>query len=424
MNYIREVNMKEVKLATKPIMLEDKNIKTIDISLIYPFLFQEEDAFNYDIMINILNNHSAAYPNEKEFSVEVSKRLIIHYRASLRTLGENAFIRFDLTIPKKDITPEYDLEEAIKFFKDTIAKPFAKDGKFDEKTFEREREYILARMEDSNNNNIYAQSFNRFIKVIDPKEEVFISLDTDLQHLKDANAKRSYNLYKEIVLSSDPLIYVFGNYEEKEIISLLEKYFPSKNKDKCFELKYDRIFHPETHEYVEEKSKFNQTSLFMLYDCKNIKPEEKEYLSLIGNILGGSENDLIFKQLRLYNNLVYSSNVAKYNYNGLILIETHLNYANKDRAIELIKETFTSLKDKKFLEEAISKLLKGIEVDMLRQSDSKYGVLVNKIDNDLQFRTLEHIYDCYKSMKIDDILAFLERINLNTIYVLRGENND
>ncbi|MDE5630734.1 MAG: insulinase family protein, partial [Bacilli bacterium] len=306
--------MKEVKMKTKPTMLEDKNIKTIDISLIYPFLFQDEDTFNYDLMVSILNNHSAAYPNEKDFAVEVSKRLIIHYRAALKTIGDTSFLRFDLTIPQKNITPEYDIEEAIKFFKDTIFNPFAKEESFDERTFEREREYVLARMEDSNNNNIYAQSFNRFIKLIDPQEEVFASIDTDLMNLKNANAKRSYQLYKEIVFNTDPLIYVFGNYEEKEIMDLLEKYFPSQKSEKNFELKYDNIFHPSPRDYIEEHSKFNQTVLFMLYDCQNITPDEKEYLSLIGNILGGSENDLIFKQLRLNNNLVYSTNVAKYIY--------------------------------------------------------------------------------------------------------------
>ncbi len=415
--------MKEVKLKTKPVMLEDKNIKTIDISLIYPFILNDEDEFNYEIMVSILNNHSADYPNEKDFSIEVSKRLIIHYHASRRSLGENSFIRFDLTIPQKGITPEYDIEEAIKFFKETIFNPFVDGEKFDERTFEREREYISARINDSNKNNIYSQSFNRFVKIIDPEEELFFSVETDLKYLESANAKRSYELYKEIVLNQEPLIYVFGNYED-DITNLLEKYFPSKNEDKNIQLKYDHIFHPKQNGYIEETSKFNQTALFMMYDIKDIIPEEKEYLSLIGNILGGSENDLIFKQLRLNNNLVYSSNVAKYNYYGLLLVETHLNYENKDRAIELVKETLASLKDKKLLEECIAKLLKGLEVDMLRQSDSKYGVLVTKIDTDLHFRTLEHIYESYKNMKLDDIIAFLDRINLNTIYVLRGENND
>ena len=415
--------MKEVKLKNKPVMLEDKNIKTIDISLIYPFLLKDEDEFNYEIMVSILNNHSADYPNEKDFSIEVSKRLIIHYHASRRSLGDNSFIRFDLTIPKKGITPEYDIEEAIKFFKETIFNPFADGKKFDERTFEREREYISARINDSNKNNIYSQSFNRFVKIIDPKEELFFSVETDLKYLESANAKRSYELYKEIVLNQEPLIYVFGNYED-DLTNILEKYFPSKSEDKTIQLKYDHIFHPKQNDYIEETSKFNQTALFMMYDIKDIVPEEKEYLSLIGNILGGSENDLIFKQLRLNNNLVYSSNVAKYNYYGLLLVETHLNYENKDRAIELIKETLASLKDKKLLKECIAKLLKGLEVDMLRQSDSKYGVLVKKIDNDLHFRTLEHIYESYKNMKLDDIIAFLDRINLNTIYVLRGENND
>lgn len=415
--------MKEVKLKTKPIMLEDKNIKTIDISLIYPFYYQDEDEFNYQIMASILNSHSASYPNEKEFSVEVSKRLIIHYRACLRNLGDNCFLRFDLTIPQKGITPEYDLEEAIRFFKDTITNPLADGIKFDEQAFERERDYIFARMDDSNKNSIYSQSFNRLINLIDPKEEIFISHETDMKNLKNSNAKRSYEIYKETVLNNDHLTYVFGNYEEQEILDLLEKYFPSKNSEITFDCKYDHIFHPDKHEYVEETTKFNQTTLFMLYDCQDITPDEKEYLSLIGNILGQSENDLIFKQLRLNNNLVYSSNVAKYNYNGFLLVETHLNYENKDRAIELINETFKSLKDKKFLSDCIAKLLKGLEVDMLRQSDSKYGGFANRIDTDLRFRTIEQIYESYKKMKIDDIIAFLDRINLNTTFVLRGENN-
>lgn len=416
--------MKEVKLKTSPVMLEDKNIRTIDISLIYPILSKNEDTFNYEIMASLLNNRSGTYPNEKDFSVEVSKRLILHYRAILRYIGENLYVRFDISIPESGITPEYSIEEALKFFKDTIYYPMLDGDKFDELAFEREREYILARINDSNNNNIYLQSFNKFIKLVDPIEEVFTGVESNLKYLKSASAKRSYELYKEAILNNDPLIYVFGNYNEEEIKPLLKKYFPSKNKEIKIPLKYDKVFHPLKHEYVEETSKFNQTALFMLYDVTDFKLEEKEYLTLIANILGQNENDLIFKALRLNNNLVYSSSVTKYTYNGLMLVETHLKYENKDQAITLVKETLESLKNRVYLEECIKKLLKGLEVDMLRRDDSKYGEMDTKIDSDLHFRTVDYIYESYKKMKIEDILAILSRMELKTIYVLRGEKND
>lgn len=416
--------MKEVKYNTKPIMLEDKNIRTIDISLIYPVIAKDEDTFNYEIMVSLLNTHSADFPNEKDFSVEVSKRLILHYRAYLRYVGDNLYIRFDLYIPESGIIPEYSIEEAIKFFKNIIYNPYAENGMFNEKAFEREREYILARLNDSKENNIYYQSFTKFIKTIDPEEEVFTCVDSNIKYVNMASPKRSYELYQESIVNNDPLIYVFGNYDEEEISSLLTKYFPAKEESKIIPLKYDKVFHPEKHEYIEETSKFNQTALFMLYEVSDFSPKEKEYLSLIGNILGQSENDLIFKQLRLKNNLVYSSNITKYIHNGLILIETYLNYENKDKAIELIKETISSLKDKKFLQECINRLLKGLEVDLLRKQDSKYGEIVTKIDHDLKLRPLEEIYETYKNMKIDDIISFIERIELNTTYILRGEQND
>lgn len=126
--------MKEVKYNTKPIMLEDKNIRTIDISLIYPVIAKDEDTFNYEIMVSLLNTHSADFPNEKDFSVEVSKRLILHYRAYLRYVGDNLYIRFDLYIPESGIIPEYSIEEAIKFFKNIIYNPYAENGMFNEKS--------------------------------------------------------------------------------------------------------------------------------------------------------------------------------------------------------------------------------------------------------------------------------------------------
>ena len=416
--------MEEVKLKTQPTMIKDKNIRTIDLSLIFPTIAKDEDVSNYEIMVSLLNTCSHAYPNEKDFSVEVSKRLILYYHASLRYIGENLYIRFDMSIPESKITPEYSIEDALKFFKETIYCPYANDDSFNENAFEREREYILARINDSKAHSIYYQSFTKFTKLVDPNEEIFLSVDSNLKYAENASAKRSYELYKEVILENDPLIYLFGNYEDSEIKPLLAKYFPAKKDFITIPLKYEKIFHPLKHDYIEETSKFNQTALFMLYDVSNYNSNEKEYLSLIGNILGQSENDLIFKQLRLYNNLVYSSDVTKYTYNGLILVETHLNYTSVNQAMELIKETFSSLKDKKFLQECINRLLKGLEVDMLRKEDSKYGKLVIKIDDDLKFRTIEYIYDCYKKMNIDDILSFIERIELNTIYVLRGENND
>ncbi len=91
---------------------------------------------------------------------------------------------------------------------------------------------------------------------------------------------------------------------------------------------------------------------------------------------------------------------------------------------KIIKSVFTKLKDKEFLTLCLNKLIKGLEVDLLREEDSQGKLLNNTINNDLDILTTEELLERTKSVKVDDLIKFIDRIKITNEMFFRGEEND
>ena len=85
---------------------------------------------------------------------------------------------------------------------------------------------------------------------------------------------------------------------------------------------------------------------------------------------------------------------------------------------------FLKLKDKEFLTLCLNKLIKGLEVDLLREEDSQGKLLNNTINNDLDILTTEELLERTKSVKVDDLIKFIDRIKITNEMFFRGEEND
>lgn len=415
--------MDKLVLSTKTKFIKNDTIKTMEFVLIFPTKYDKKDVFSLRILKMFLSNYSKKYPTEKEFRKELSRHMIINLSMSTKSIGDNLFVRFDLTLPMDNIIEGYDIEESFKFFVETIYNPLEESGHLDDKHFEREIEFIRTRLEDSNR-SIYGASFDRLVELIDRDEVIFTHHDTSLKYLNNTTSSSTYNLYKDVVLNGKFISYVYGNFDEEKVNKLIKKYLPHEDEELVIDKNYHTLYDGGVKEYYEETSKFNQTALYMVYSVRNMDESDREYFSLLGNVLGQNENDLIFNNLRIKNNLVYSSSVTKYVYSGILIIETYLQYKNVKKAIKLIKETIDSLRDKDYLQSCIDRLLRGIEIDLLRASDSKYFRIENEIDEDLDYRPLKELYDKYKAMNIDDVIKFIDRIEENATFVMRGEKDE
>ena len=354
--------MDKLKFTNKPYIIKKEDISTIDFSIIFPCTYDYNHMYDTLLIKQIVANTSEKYKTEQEFKKQKLKNMIIRYNVNTFRCNHNLFFEFDLTIPNPKKVKTFELESAFKFFVDAIYHPNIEDEAFNHYQFEREKEYIKMSIQDSLK-NIYQYSYQRFIHYCDDNGLLKNNIHQNIEMLDKVNSKDLLSYYKKIIIHNNPICYVYGDVEENYINKLFEKYFPLEQKNIILKKDYNCFLKPclQTKE-IEEKSNYNQSALYMGYKVQNMKEEEKEYLSLICNILNGKENDLIFKALRIENNLIYSPYFNYYKNYGLFVIEVYLKSDSKEKVIHVIQKVMNDLNNETFLKECLEKSLKELNM--------------------------------------------------------------
>lgn len=417
--------MKKLKLNSSPYIVKNTNYSTITFVIYYPYKYDKIHMYDLELIKQLVMNYSYEYKSEQEFRKEKVKRLIIGFNCTIKTIHNNLFVIFTLTVPNPKIVKNFDIEDAFKFFYNTIYNPNIVNGEFDHNQFQREKEYIKFSIQNALK-NISCDSYQRFIKYVDDIGDLKNNVYNNLELLEDSNPKSLYEYYKNIIINNSPVCIVYGDIDKDFIENLYYKYFKKIENEIIFDKDYDSYLSiNQVTNYIEENSNYNQSVLCMAYKVENMCEDDKLFLKLLCSILNSRETNLIFKKLRLDNNLIYFHRFNRYIKKGMFVIEAYIDKINKDITIEKIKEILVEINDKELIIEYINKIIKGLEYKLIELKDSKYYELDKFTDDLFEFNySLEYVYNFYKEIDIDDFMNFLSRIKLDTVYFFKGENNE
>ena len=388
-----------IKLTSKPHIVKYKNTGKIKILLTYCTKYDKKYIFYLILMRQIILNSSYKYKTENEYKKAYRTFMLIAEDLAVRKLKNNLFITFTLVIPNPKKVKSFDIDKAFKFFIDTIYKPNVVDNKhFNDKVFEREREFLKNDIVYSLK-NVYSQSYQKFVNIVDDDGMLKDNIYNNMDMIDSANSEELYNIYKNMNL-------------------------PVKTID--IEYDYDNFLKPfEKTKDVTDDTEFNQSVLYTAYKIKNATKKDKNCLNIIKNILGSGSDSLLFKKLRLESGFVYSCKAWTNDRAGLLVIESYVNNDCKDKVVECLQDIFKSLKNKKFLQENINRVAEKVQYSLIRDKDNinkKLNDFVNKL---LKFGpNVEELFTIYKNMKVEELLEFLDRLTLDTIYFSRGEFNE
>lgn len=412
--------MRTIKLSTKPTLIHDENVHVIDFKLIYPVEFKPEYPIINNFLSHLLCESTALIPDETEFQREKLRKTVLEYSYYVNTLCDNMYIIFSFSIPQEGLISDYNLEESFAFVVDCLKNPILKNKEVDQEKFLHAKEFFLKR-HNSAKQDIYGSNDIESKKIIDPDEHLGMNYENYGKYLNNITWDDLYNFYQKNIINNSFLSYVNGNISESEINRLFNKYLPQNQDSIEINIEYFKLLPMAKTQYHEIETKFNQAELIMEYQVEDMVEEEKIILSTIVNILNASENNLIFDCLRVKNSLVYDAYVSSYGSFGMFTVEAFIDSSNKDRVIELVNEVMASLYDEEKLSACFEKLKEGYKVDLLKENDSLYKELNNRINNDLDITTISKDYKSLLNLNIKDIIKFLDKIKLtNTILFKEG----
>jgi len=415
----------KIQIKNEPIIFDNKDFQTILIKVYFPFHRNEEDIAKLSLLPSLLNYVCEKYPTEEEFMVACQKNFILSNFCSSTSLGDTNFITFSFCIPDTYTLDKKFIEEQFKIFHEMMYHPKTNYHQFPKKEFERELENIKNGISKVLK-NVDSYATIKAKELVDDQNLLSSTIYNHLDQIDLLNENSLYEFYQEKVINNQPMIYLFGNMNHKEITELCKKYLYLREfKNTEIEInQYNYLKVREEVKEIKEQSSFHNSIYMNFYKVKNMQRKDEIYLGLLTELLSSSTSRILQKKLRDESNLVYSTVAFNYSNYGLLGTSSSINKENIIEVKKKIDEAFKELTKIKKIDTLLKRIKEKHRINLIRLQDKKGSLFSDYIRKETGIDiTSEEYYKEILPITAKDINKFLKRLQLDSTYFLEeGEH--
>lgn len=406
--------------------IKTDRFKTVHMEIIFRKNIVKEELVNYAFLVDMLMESSKNYPKRKDVITKLEElyKLVV-YGTTVKTgnvLNSNFMADF---IDPKFIDEEDYLENVIKFIFEMLMNPNATNEEFDLKEFNFVKERLKREIK-SIDENPFKSSMRKAIEAMDKSSVTAFPLMGSVEELDDITPSSLYKYYKKLFKDNTCDIFIIGNVDSDNIVSLIQKYFKHRyiNTNKLLL----RVDNKEKKKVTtkEDVSENLQANLVMIYNIGELPEVERHVTMQVFNYIFGSGGltSKLYKRIREENSLCYNISTLYLKYDELLVIHISLDTANVKRAVSMVKKCLKEMQTGDFLDSDLEDAKKSISLALDLTSDNNSSLLNNYVFH--EFDNLPLIDERKKSLaKLtkEDVVNVSKKLKLNTIYVLKGKEN-
>lgn len=406
--------------------IKTDRFKTVHMEIIFRKNIVKEELVNYAFLVDMLMESSKNYPKRKDVITKLEElyKLVV-YGTTVKTgnvLNSNFMADF---IDPKFIDEEDYLENVIKFIFEMLMNPNATNEEFDLKEFNFVKERLKREIK-SIDENPFKSSMRKAIEAMDKSSVTAFPLMGSVEELDDITPSSLYKYYKKLFKDNTCDIFIIGDVDSDNIVSLIQKYFKHRyiNSNKLVL----RVDNKEKKKVTtkEDVSENLQANLVMIYNIGELPEVERHVTMQVFNYIFGSGGltSKLYKKIREENSLCYNISTLYLKYDELLAIHISLDTANVKRAVSMVKKCLKEMQTGDFLDSDLEDAKKSISLALDLTSDNNSSLLNNYVFH--EFDNLPLIDERKKSLaKLtkEDVVNVSKKLKLNTIYVLKGKEN-
>ena len=407
-------------------MINTDKFKTITVRVVFHTPIIKEEITKRNLISDILLQSSEKYSSKRDLTIEAEDLYAADISTNNNRLGNYIFTSFHLQVLQDKYTEEGNLEKAFEFLSEIIFHPdVTKEG------FKKDKlELVKSNAEialDSLKEDATAYSLIRMAEAFDKENPISYRMTGYKEDLDDIDERNLYESYLNMINNDYVDIFVVGDYDKKEMLSLIKKYFKFKKikKQKTSYLIKEkkcrgrRLFAKETIDNTQSK-------LAIACTLNKLTEYERNYPLVLANIiLGGGPDSKLFKEVREKNSLCYTIHSISNKLDNVLIISAGINKDNFDKTVNIITESINSMKKGKFTDQDIkmAKELYNTSAEELEENE-------NRIINEYLYEEilgLEPIEERVKKMsKVTkhQITKVCKKIGMDTVFLLEGVNDE
>lgn len=406
--------------------IKTDKFKKVKIRINFKEVTDKEKIVYRNMLSLILLEATMNFPTRRLLDIECENLYNIMINAGSTASGNYNILQFSTVFLNEKYTEKGMLDESLRFFLSFIFEPYTIDGKFDDQAFNNAKNILKEDIE-SFNDNPGRYAFSRLYENMCPDSVLRYRSTGYMEDLEKVTSEKLYEYYKELLRTNFVDIFVMGNINIDETTKMIGKYFEINT------IKRKNISHFVTQNnfrrkpvIIKEQKPINQSILILGSKLKGITDFEKKYvLPLYNEILGGSPDSKLFREVREKNSLCYSISSTHSGIASLEYISAGIDKENFDKALKIIniqvKKMSTGDFEEKVLNQAKTTFLASIKEI---EDDMNSIINIYEAHEYLDYDLLDEREKNIQFVTVNDIINVSKKIYLDTIYLLEGGKQD
>ena len=404
--------------------IKSNKFKTVLINTIIINEFNAQDITKEKVLSEYLINTNKYYSNE----IEMSKRYMELYdpEVDIYDIFRDVHSKcFDISFLNEKYTEKGMNKKIIDFYFSLIFDINEKNNKLDEVNLNMSKQTLKTEEIIKRESSAETAYKNAMSKI---RDDLPITKNNriDLDLIDKINSEDLLKYYKDRLRKGKFLVFVIGDLEEDEIKELIDNNLNNKVYNNSISYKKDfNVTKSDEELVVKEKSSFNETIIYNIYKLLYLTEREKYIvLPIFNEIIGGSSSKL-FNNVREKNSLAYYI-YSNYSSNqSIYYIYAGIQKENYDKTIKLINKEINNMKNGNITIDEINSAKETILSNILKSLDSQRSILYN-LESIILYERDDYntLKDKFISVTKDEIINLSNKLNLDIIYSLEGDNNE
>ncbi len=402
---------------------KEEKFKYTDVCLKFRKKIEKKDLIYLRLLKSLLTKSSFEYKTTRLLNIK--KEDLYNPEIFITSYRKGNIINFEFWISILDdkYTQKNNFNESINFGMSILFNPDIENNCWNNKYFDIEKNRVIDEINSIKENpRLYSdiQAFKAFDK------DGIVSYNIyDLEELNNITSTSLYEYYINFINNSLLDIYVCGNNDINNLITLFKKHIKNKilkKNDLNPYLEYSKIRNKIL--IAKEKSNYKESRLIIINKTNKLTEFEEKYVTPIYNyILGGGTNSLLFDNIREKYNLCYSIFSSFNSYDHLLVINSSIDSKNFLKVKKSIEDNILNMRKGNFSKNQLNNFIELFKTNIQSIEDSIENIIYYMQSYEYNSDNLETKLEHFKKVTKKDIIKVSKKIDIDTIYLLEGDSN-
>lgn len=405
--------------------VQTNQTKTTCISLILLLPLRQNTAEN-TVLASFLSHSSEAFPTLSGLNARLEELYGAVFSGDVSKLGEGYRLRLSLTCISDALALDGERlsEEGLRLLLDQLLEPHCADGKFDEKQLATEIRLCAEDIE-SEINDKRAYALGQMLEIMCADEPYGIKKTDLLEGVRAVTPQSIYKTWRELLEQATVTVQVVGNVDFAPLETMLrERFAEIPRKPAAIDTLFVECAEDVTE--VTEEMTLNQSKLVLGLRTGMQNADDDFFAErIMVDVLGGGPYSRFFVHVREELSLCYYCSARLERRKGIVVIQSGVEYENKQAALDAILKQIEVMKRGEFTDEeltaskaALCDAYRGVN-DTPEGIDAYYAQFAGSTP-----QSPDEIVAGLESVTREQVVAAANRLTLDTVFFLAGKGED